>query len=239
MPLAEPLVAEEEEKEETVKQPNYKFNELKFASASILSNLNRRLEAVATSVSEIQLPESLVNQLILSFQQLVADTIFEKREWQTDCYRDYKPSAKKLFLTGEPQDEDPIRGRLEVSLNRLVKQEQDKNRGKKRKGRMSQSEKKDTPDRPLTAKSTISGISLKSEFSNVSDLESRADYDKLPPELRTQGPEILRHRRESKAPKPKLLGPRTRLEKFNRMRNKDAENLRNKNKCEIVFIQLL
>ena len=199
-------------------QPKYKFNEVKFASTSILSNLSRRLETVPSCL-ELHLPESLVDNLIVDFYQLVVDTIVDKREWQTDCYLDYKPN-KKPYLTSEPQEGDPTKLRLESSLNRLVTKEQSKkNLIKKR----DMAERKLIPERPQTAKSTMSCMSIKSDVSNISDV---TEYDKLPPELRTRGPEILRYRRESKVPRPKLPGPRTRLEKFDSMKNKAALQLK-------------
>ena len=98
-------------------------------------------------------------------------------------------------------------------------------KGRKRKRNMSN--EKVSFERPHTAKSTASMVSMKSD---VSEAESRVDYDKLPPELRTQGPDILRHRRESRAPKPKIPGPRTRLEKFNNMKMKAARERKQKSK---------
>lgn len=218
---------EEEQPVEQV-QPKYKFNEVKFASTSILSNLSRRLETVP-SCSELHLPESLVDNLIVDFYQLVVDTIVDKREWQTDCYLDYKPNEKP-YLTSEPQEGDPIKLRLESSPNRLVTKEQPKkNLIKKR----DMADKKLIPERPQTAKSTMSCMSIKSDVSNISDV---TEYDKLPPELRTQGPEILRYRRESKVPRPKLPGPRTRLEKFDSMKNKAALQLKKrKTKLPLIF----
>ena len=212
------MIEEFEEEEEIVEkqQPKYKFNEIKIASTSILSNLARRFETVTNNISEIELPESLVNILILSFYQLVADTIIERREWQTDCYIDYKP--KRLFLLDTPHHSDSIRQKVESTLNHFLKQQETDRVNKKRKRNMS-----DMPERPLTAKSTMSAISMKSEASNISETDSRVDYDKLPPELRMQGPEILRHRRESKAPKPKIPGPRTRLERFNNLKKRANE----------------
>ncbi len=144
---------------------------------------------------------------------MVSDTIIEKREWQTDCYIDYKPN--KLFLPYIPNQTDPNRQRVESSLNNFLKQQESNLRKKKRTTNMS--DVSERHERPLTAKSTMSAVSMKSD---ISEADSRVDYDKLPPELRMQGPEILRHRRESKAPKPKIPGPRTRLERFNNLKKK-------------------
>ena len=177
-----------------------------------------------------------MNSLILSFHQLVVDTIVERREWQTDCYLDYKP-RNRLFLTDTPQQGDPVRQKVEASLNHFVKQQES---SKSRKRKRAMSEEKEKLERPLTAKSTMSAVSMKSEASNISEADSKVDYDKLPPELRMQGPEILRHRRESKAPKPKIPGPRTRLEKFNFLKqkaNQERKLKRKSNKKKLLLIK--
>lgn len=80
-------------------------------------------------------------------------------------------------------------------------------------------------ERPFTAKSTASGISIRSDMSH--DSSHDAEYDKLPPELRTQGPQPFRYRRETQAPKRKVSGPKTRLEKFKAMKS-EAEKERQK-----------
>ena len=172
-------------------------------------NLSRRFEGF-TSSSELSLPETLVNLLVQSFHSLVADTILEKREWQTDCYLDYKPNKRRPFLTESSDEGD--KQKLLSSLTHFVNQEREV---LKQKTNMSGK----TLERPLTAKSTASGVSIKSDVSYGSS--HGAEYDKLPPELRvTQGPQILRYRRESQTPKRKFSGPKTRLEKFKAMESK-------------------
>lgn len=73
----------------------------------------------------------------------------------------------------------------------------------------------DTPKRPQTAYSTLSNLSFHSDYSRPSSAgESRVNddhYDVLPAELR---PSIMLYKRESLAPKVKMKGPKTRLEKF-------------------------
>ena len=202
---------EEADKELPGPQPKYKFNEIKFASTSILSNLARRLDGQATCDC---LPEELVDNLRQDFFHLVEDTIVEKREWQTDCYLDYRPKSRFPFLTSAPEEGSWLRQELDTSLNTWVVKESIKRRAKQR---MLKKSKK--MERPQTAKSVASIRSDISGGSHEGDRESRAeaDYDKLPPELRAQGPAILRYRRETQAPKLKITGPRTRLEKLQGM----------------------
>lgn len=172
-------------------------------------NLSRRFEGF-TSSSELSLPETLVNILVQSFNSLVADTVLEKREWQTDCYLDYKPNKRRSFITESSEEGDKIK--LLSSLTHLVKQEREV---LKQKPNMSGKKL----ERPLTAKSTASGVSIKSDVSYGSSHD--VEYDKLPPELRvTQGPQILRYRRESQTQRRKLSGPKTRLEKFKDIKSK-------------------
>lgn len=190
----QPLTVEEEIHPN---QPRYKFNEIKFASTGILFNLSQRFGGIS---SEINLPESLVYIFLSSFQQLVIDTIVDKREWQTDCYFDYKP---KIYVTS------PSGERRQESVPHLTRQ------GNK-KVTLNINEK--NMERPFTAKSTASGISIRSDTSHESSRD--ADYDKLPSELRTQGPQILQYRRETQAPHRKPSGPSTRLEKFQTMKQK-------------------
>ena len=144
----------------------------------------------------------------MNFEQLVTDVIVEKREWQTDCYLDYKPHIER----SEHSTKDDLSERQET--------------GKQRRQQMvTIADKMDS--RPLTAKSSASGVSIKSDLSR--DSSHDAEYDKLPPELRTQGPQILRYRRESHTPKRKLAKPQTRMEKFKAMKSV-ANNERQKSK---------
>ena len=187
-------------------------------------NLSRRFEGF-TSSSELSLPETLVNILVQSFNSLVADSVLEKREWQTDCYLDYKPNKRRSFLTESSEEGDKIK--LLSSLTQLVKQEREI---LKQKPNMSGKKL----ERPLTAKSTASGVSIKSDVSYGSSHD--VEYDKLPPELRvTQGPQILRYRRESQTPRRKLSVPKTRLEKFKDMKSKYGSG-REKSKYIVVLV---
>ncbi|XP_019849747.1 PREDICTED: uncharacterized protein LOC109580711 [Amphimedon queenslandica] len=183
---------QEEEELEVIRsnQPRYKFDELKIISAGILSNLTQRFKAIP---EEINVPVSIAQLVTFTFYQLVIDTIVDKREWQTDAYLDYKPKEEKESSTKD------------IRLAKGI-------------AKMSQGD----IERPLTAKSTASGVSIKSDVSRDSSHEAAAEYDKLPPELRgpAHGPQILRYRRESQAPSRKILGPKTRLEKFQSMKKK-------------------
>ena len=88
----------------------YKFNELKFGSASILSNLGKCLESSASGESdEAQVSDKLDPELVRKFLQdhrsLTSDTVVEKREWQTDCYLDQGSSNNKNPFLTAPQEE--------------------------------------------------------------------------------------------------------------------------------------
>lgn len=206
---------EEQDPEAQAPQPKYKFNEIKFASTSILSGLARRLDALASSTSCENLPEELVDNLRQDFVHLVADTVVERREWQTDCYLDYRPKNRFPFLTSAPEEGSRVRLDLSSSLSWVVREDL-KRRAKLR---MLKRQAKGTPERPHTARSIASIKSDISAGSHEGDRESRAEteYDKLPPELRAQGPPILRYRRETQAPRLNIGGPRTRLEKLQGM----------------------
>jgi hypothetical protein len=188
------LIQEEAELEEDnpAAQTKYKFNEIKIASTGILSKISKRVEVPLTDI-ELSLPETLVRILEGTYHQLVADVIVDKREWQTDCYLDYKTNANKKSPEGtEKKKKDKMSGVAAL-------------------------------ERPLTGRSTASGVSIKSDVSH--DSSHDAEYDKLPHELRMQVPQILRYRRESLAPKRKGTVPRTRLEKFKDMKT-EADNIR-------------
>ena len=199
---------EEEEEEEATRpnQPRYKFNEIKIASTGILSNLTQRLKSIP---EEVNVPVTIAQILTFTFHQLVIDTIVDKREWQTDCYLDYKPKKEKK--------ESIKTVKIDSKMSEL--------------------------ERPLTAKSTASAISIKSDISHGSSHDAAAEYDKLPPEVRgaLQGPQILRYRRETQAPSRRILGPKTRLEKFQSRKEKaeKEKELRKSEICTIIFIIII
>lgn len=224
---------EEQEPEPQGPQPKYKFNEIKFASTSILSGLARRLEGSPSAVSCDNLPEELVENLRQDFAHLVADTVVEKREWQTDCYVEYKPKNRLPFLTSAPEEGEKVRADLDSSLNWVIREDQ-----KRRAKLLRMQRRKSTPERPHTARSVASIKSDISAGSHEGDRESRADteYDKLPPELRAQGPPILRYRRETQAPRLNITGPRTRLEKMQGMRAKADQKSKKGVVCLIVCV---
>ena len=155
---------------------------------------------------EVNVPVTIAQILTFTFHQLVIDTIVDKREWQTDCYLDYKPKKEKK--------ESIKTVKIDSKMSEL--------------------------ERPLTAKSTASAVSIKSDISHGSSHDAAAEYDKLPPEVRgaLQGPQILRYRRETQAPSRKILGPKTRLEKFQSRKEKaeKEKELRKSEICTIVVI---
>ena len=204
------------EKEEKTKPPEkgqtYKLSEAKFASSSILSNLSKLL----FSISEVSIPVELVNIILQDYQQLTADIVPEKREWQTDCYLDFEPKNKKPFLTAVPEEEH-LRAELESSVNKVAKKQLKERNKRVRVSRESMLKKRppdSSPERPQTARSILSSYSVHSDYSHSSMVEEREEYDMLPVELR---PTILHYRRESAVPKIKSKGPKTRLEKFKSM----------------------
>ena len=204
------------EKEEKTKPPEkgqkYKLSEAKFASSSILSNLSKLL----FSISEVSIPVELVKIILQDYQQLTADIVPEKREWQTDCYLDFEPKNKKPFLTAVPEEEH-LRAELESSVKKVAKKQLKERNKRVRVSRESMLKKHppdSSPERPQTARSVLSNYSVHSDFSHSSMVEEKDEYDMLPVELR---PTILHYRRESAVPKIKSKGPKTRLEKFKSM----------------------
>ena len=197
----------------TEKGQGYRINEVKFASSSILSNLSKLLY----STPEVSLSVELAKTLSQNFQQLTTDTVVERRKWQTDCYRDFEQKNTTPFITSPP--EPSVRATLEASVDVIVKQ-QDK--GRNRRVRMSRQTmelslvSRPSTDRPQTARSMMSNFSYRSDVSSLSG-GSRYEYDTLPAELR---PSILLYRRESRAPKLSITGPKTRLEKLQGRRKK-------------------
>lgn len=196
-----------------------------------------------TALSENLDPE-LLSKFLQDYQSLTSDIVVEKREWQTDCYLDLSVKNEQPFLTAPPEEEkeegacSEERKKAEEAISAIskryaqqtgatctnVKSEQkEKERGQRtekrslkrvrlNQGNMSQDE---FDRRPQTARSTLSSLSFHSDYSRPSSAgESRINdncYDMLPDELR---PSIMLYKRESMAPKVKIKGPRTRLEKF-------------------------
>ena len=206
-------------------ESEWKFSEAKFASSSILSNVSKLLYKISDEF-EVSIPVSLVENFLKSHQQLVEDTVVEKREWQTDCYIDFQTQNRRPFLTSVPEDSE--RAELEAADAAAkqtallkVKEQASVIKHFEKRVRMSretiQDEKKKaaSPERPHTARSILSNFSFKSDVTVSSDdgRDSRFEYDPLPAELR---PNILHYRRETLVPKLKASGPKTRLEKFQR-----------------------
>ena len=108
---------EEEEKKDrsgrAKDRENYKFNELKFGSTSILSNLGKCLDSISLREEELGqvsdgLDPELVRRFLLDHRSLTSDIVVQKREWQTDCYLDLLSSSKNRhpFLAAPPGEED-------------------------------------------------------------------------------------------------------------------------------------
>ena len=220
----------EEKSQPPISKDLYRFNELKFASTSILSNLAKLFRSVEIAVFTEDLPTELIDIFLLDYESLTTDVVVEKREWQTDCYLDLSFSTKNKhpYLTEAPAtEEQKLKSDEVVSaiVNRKGKEKfiTDKPVEKKRTKKHVTMDQEGLPkwksmERPQTAKSILSSLSFHSDFSQPSstdDHESRMIYshhhDVLPAELR---PNILHYKRESLAPKVKSKAPKTRLEKY-------------------------
>lgn len=213
----------------------YKYDELKFGSTSILSNLeklfNSGLLIKELSAFTDNLDQDLLHKFLRDYHSLTADTVVEKREWQTDCYLDLSVENKHPFLTAPPEEEgsedrkkvneaiSTISKRhaqqLDPSLaakSKAIDSKPNKEKEKYSTKRVTMSEevmsKFSSVERPQTARSVLSNVSFHSDYSRTS-IDSH--YDELPAEF---GPNIMSYKRESMAPKVKVKGPRTRLEKF-------------------------
>ena len=194
----------------------WKFTEAKFVSLSVLA----RLSELIYEDFEVSLPESLVEDLLKSHQDLTVDVIPERREWQTDCYLDFKIRNKQPFLTSLPEEPN-AQADLEAAVEKVAKKaiETEKEKVKNKKVRMSREtiqRKQKSPERPQTARSILSNISFKSNVTGESTTdddgrESRMEYDVLPADLR---PGIMHYRQESLVPQMRRSTTKTRLEKF-------------------------
>lgn len=200
------------EEKEIKPSRSWKFSEAKFVSLSILA----RLSELIYDEIEISLPESLVEDLKKSHGDLTTDVVVEKREWQTDCYLDYKTKNTQPFLTTSPE-EPKEKANLDAVVEKVAKKEVEKEKLKKvRMSRDTIKRKQKSPERPQTARSILSNISFKSDATGESTTdddgrESRMEYDVLPADLR---PRMMHYRPESVVPKVKRSMAKTRLEKF-------------------------
>lgn len=222
--------------------PLWKLNEAKFASTGILSKLGKQLQIVSSEISEITLPAELVDDLTKNYADLSVDVVIEKREWQTDAYQDFQITTNNLpFLTGVPPEpeQEAYKSALKTVIVKQDKPAKSSSRkifggttpatgesGKQEKRvRMSRETKGDgrgvgfklTPERPMTARSTTSNYSYKSDFSD--DGRDSIDYGRLPPEL---CPTILHYRRESTSLKVKHKESLTRMEKTHELKKKNS-----------------
>jgi hypothetical protein len=219
---------------------NWKFTEAKFVSLSILA----RLSELIYEDFEVSLPESVVEDLTRTHQDLTADVIPEKREWQTDCYLDFQAKNKQPFLTSLPE-EPHTQTDLEVAVEKVAKKavEAEKEKAKSKKVRMSRDtirRKQKSPERPQTARSILSNISFKSDDATGESMtdddgrESRMmEYDVLPADLR---PGIMHYRQESLAPKMRRSTTiKTRLEKFQMQKKEIA--IKTRKSSEIAWLK--
>ena len=130
------LLKEIEEELSTTKQEAahkpasiWEVSEAKFASSGILSKLGKLLEDVCTKVIEVTLPADLLEDLSRNYKELTADVVVEKREWQTDCYDDYRSNNAFPFLTGRP---DKLQKQVNKSaLKNLVAQQEQVKKSRK------------------------------------------------------------------------------------------------------------
>ena len=223
---------------------NWKFTEAKFVSLSILA----RLSELIYEDFEVSLPESLVEDLTRTHQELTADVIPEKREWQTDCYLDFQIKNKQPFLTSVPE-EPHTQTNLEVAVETVAKKavKTEKEKAKSKKVRMSRDtirRKQKSPERPQTARSILSNISFKSDDATGESMtdedgrESRMmEYDVLPADLR---PGIMHYRQESLAPKMRRsTTTKTRLEKFQMQKKEIAIKTRKSSEKACHWLKLI
>lgn len=192
-----------------------KFSQAKFASSSILSNLGKHLSTVSSDFT-ISLPVELLNTLTQTYQQLTTGAAVERREWQTDCYLDFRPKNRWPLVTGTSNTPTTsARGEHGSSLPKSTRQGQ-KQAAQKR-VRMDTSRTTSlsptrrsfsSPERPLTAGSVASNISFRSDTSSVEDGESRYEYDMLPAELRMMAPHYQQGRQ---TPRSRMAGPKSPL----------------------------
>lgn len=219
---------------------NWKFTEAKFVSLSILA----RLSELIYEDFEVSLPETLVEDLMRTHQDLTTDVIPEKREWQTDCYLDFQTKNKQPFLTSLPE-EPHTQTVLEAAVENVAKKatETEKEKTKNKKVRMSRDtirRKQKSPERPQTARSILSNISFKSDDAtgeSTTDDDGREsrmmEYDVLPADLR---PGIMHYRQESLVPKMRRSPTtKTRLEKF-QMQKKEIE-IKARKSSKIIFFK--
>lgn len=190
---------------------SWKFNEAKFVSLSILA----RLSELIYKEFEVSLPESLVEDLRRTHEDLTANVVVEKREWQTDCYIDFQTKTNtQPFLTSSPEQLN-TKANLEAAVEKVAQEEVEKEKEKVKKVRMSHNtlkRKQKSPERPQTARSILSNISFKSDATGESPADDDGqEYDVLPADLR---PHMMHYRQESLVPKMRSSATKTRLEKF-------------------------
>lgn len=194
-----------------------KFSQAKFASSSILSNVGKLLSTISSD-STVSLPVELLNTLTQTYQQLTTGAVVEKREWQTDCYLDFKPKNKwSPFTDTSKYPTTQARVFHSSSVSKSDSQERKQASGKRvrmdtsRTTSLSPTRRSFTsPERPLTAGSVASNMSFRSDTSSAEDGESRYEYDMLPAELRMMAPHYQQGRQ---TPKVRVTGPKSPLAK--------------------------
>ena len=220
----------------------YRFDELKFGSTSIISNLAKALFSSShvngkESVSE-SIPEEFIGNLLEDHQSLISDVVVEKRKWQTDCYQDLGATNKQPFLTRVPSIEEERKKSEDIvaaiarqhtsarkeaatrdtnqrnSLNQQSQKKQERHQPKRVTMSQEVTTKWKSTKRPLTARSTLSILSFHSDYSQASSAEDGDLKNDYDILPAELRPSILLYRRESQTPKVAVKGPRTRLEKF-------------------------
>ena len=204
----------------------WKLSEAKFASTGILSKLSKLFIDISEKKKTIILPVELVETLSQDFDCLTEDAVIEKREWQTNCYLDFQTRNKNEFFTAPP--DVSLQAENQQALESVIKQNNKLSPKSTKKGEKKVRMSKETmntaksPERPHTARSIISTISIKSEASeDGKGSQVTTDYDRLPADLR---PSILHYRRESTVPTIKGKPPQTRMEKMQKqLREKELQ----------------
>ena len=263
---AENKVTKDKSSEEQ-KQPHgslYKLSEAKLLSTGVLSKLGKLFEKVCSEKIEVTLPTDLIGNLLQNYRDLSDDAVVEKREWQTDCYKDFNTVNTLPYLTAAPEESEgeayksalksvishnQQKDKQEKKSRKIFgKKEQDSSPSKQEKRvRMSREAKgggrgvgfKDIPktlERPMTARSNVSSYSFRSDYSDEGrDSYMATDYDRLPAEL---CPTILHYHRESSSLKVKQKVPLTRREKSIEVKKKNAMDKIKKVRRELKMMEM-
>ena len=233
----------------------WKVSEAKFASTGILSKLGKVLDLVCAEDIEVTLPVDLISNLSLDYEQLSFNVTVEKREWQTDCYYDYKSNNTNLSLTDNPNKslqeighfvtepviiddcKDKSRqvfigknfsgvGGTGVVLSKRDSQKEDRKKVRMNMETKGKREREGLKSTPERPHTARSNLSYISSLSeDGGDSCLTIDYNRLPAEL---CPTILHYRRESMSLKMKdTAAIPTRMDKVQAQRKKyEMEQIR-------------